>query len=667
MRFIGGAAWRLAGTGPDGRGEASGGRVRDLARMSLVLRVELGVLRLLAVATIGGGLACPLIALAQGAPVVSQPVVQALPSPHTQRLNAALARLGRDPRDVAALVDAGDAARGLGDLDAAIGFYRRADEAAPGNARAKAGLATAYVLHGDPVSAIPYFDAAQKAGAPVHEIAADRGLAYDLVGDNATAQRHYAVALAAGGDGEARIRLAISQAMAGDQKAAEATLMPLLRQQDKPAWRARAFTLAIAGDTREAVDVAQSILPARLAENIAPYLRYMPRLTRAQQAAAANLGRFPRASEIGRDDPRIAAYAPPRLAAADTALVPKGEPLDGGSGRRTKGASSRTRVAKAERTTAVPAAPPRKVALAPADSDRVAPPEPRPAIESNGELPPLKPAATPSPAAPAPVAASTQVAAASAQPAPVSRPEPELPPARTTVALAAAPTSSVPQSTPAPAFAASPQAVPPANPPAPNPPAVTAPAAKPPAPGFDLASLPPTGMPATEAPRSVAPAAPSPAALPSVSLAEVFADLGKPAVQAVPVSGAVDITRIEPARPEPKPAPKPEPEKPVEKAKPKPPPPPAHPSRIWVQVGVGRDKSAIAFDWRRYGRQAPALFKGRQPQISDMGRTNRILAGPFETQKAANDFVAELKKAGIEGALPWTSPAGQVVDKLPAK
>jgi cell division protein FtsN len=103
------------------------------------------------------------------------------------------------------------------------------------------------------------------------------------------------------------------------------------------------------------------------------------------------------------------------------------------------------------------------------------------------------------------------------------------------------------------------------------------------------------------------------------------------------------------------------------KAKAKKPAPPSHPSRIWVQIGVGRDKDAIAFDWRRYNREAPALFKGRQPYISDMGRTNRILVGPFATQKAAATFLADAKKQGFSGALPWTSPAGQVVDTLSAK
>jgi hypothetical protein len=95
--------------------------------------------------------------------------------------------------------------------------------------------------------------------------------------------------------------------------------------------------------------------------------------------------------------------------------------------------------------------------------------------------------------------------------------------------------------------------------------------------------------------------------------------------------------------------------------------PPAHPSRIWVQVGVGRDEAAIAYDWRKFAKQDPALFKGRQPYVSDMGRTNRILAGPFETQKAASDLLTKLKKADFTGAFVWTSSAGQVVDPLAGK
>ena len=87
----------------------------------------------------------------------------------------------------------------------------------------------------------------------------------------------------------------------------------------------------------------------------------------------------------------------------------------------------------------------------------------------------------------------------------------------------------------------------------------------------------------------------------------------------------------------------------------------------WVQIGVGRDTSAIAFDWRKFVKQAPALFKGRTAYISDMGRTNRILAGPFESQKAASTFLAAAKKADFGSAFIWTSPAGQVVDPISAK
>jgi SPOR domain len=94
---------------------------------------------------------------------------------------------------------------------------------------------------------------------------------------------------------------------------------------------------------------------------------------------------------------------------------------------------------------------------------------------------------------------------------------------------------------------------------------------------------------------------------------------------------------------------------------------PSHPSRIWVQIGVGREKSAIAFDWRKFNKEYAAAFKGRQAYVSDMGQTNRMLVGPFETQKAASAFLAQLKKADFGRGFIWTSPAGQVVDPLSAK
>src|SRR5690606_12345862 len=113
---------------------------------------------------------------------------------------------------------------------------------------------------------------------------------FDLVGDTATAQRYYQSALARRDDDEVRRRLGVSMAIAGNAAGSDAMLMPLLRKQDKPAWRAHAFALAIAGKTKEAVDTVNAILPPPLAQSVTPYLRYMPRLTRSQQAAPVNLG-----------------------------------------------------------------------------------------------------------------------------------------------------------------------------------------------------------------------------------------------------------------------------------------------------------------------------------------------------------------------------------------
>ena len=113
----------------------------------------------------------------------------------------------------------------------------------------------------------------------------------------------------------------------------------------------------------------------------------------------------------------------------------------------------------------------------------------------------------------------------------------------------------------------------------------------------------------------------------------------------------MDIRRITPAR------------DPAAAAKAKP-APPAHPSRIWVQIGVGRNTDAMGYDWRRLSRGTPDLFRGRHPFTSDWGRTNRLLTGPFATEAAADAFVAKLKKGKVDDAFVWTSPAGQVVDQL---
>jgi len=88
---------------------------------------------------------------------ISQPVVQPLPGGPGMKLDSALGKLARNPRDVNALIEAGQASAAIGDAEAAMGFFRRADQLQPANANIKAGLAGAMVLAEDPFSALPLF------------------------------------------------------------------------------------------------------------------------------------------------------------------------------------------------------------------------------------------------------------------------------------------------------------------------------------------------------------------------------------------------------------------------------------------------------------------------------------------------------------------------------
>lgn len=381
----------------------SGSAVLPFARPSLACSAGAALLASLGLS--------PGLAAAQG---YARPVVQSLPDPAASRLSDALRQLSRDPRSVPALVDAGQASLALDDLEAAEGFLRRAEAVAPGDGRVKAGLASVMVRRRQPVEALRLFAEAEQAGEPMRFHAAERGLAYDLIGDNVHAQEAYRDFLSMGDDPLVTRRLALSQAIAGDQRASEATLLPLLQRSDLAAYRTRAFALAILGKTEEAVSIAETMLPDRLSGRIAPYLRYMPRLTRAQQAAAANLGVFPQAAQIGRDDPALAALVAPAernlpATGADARLVPSGEPLGSASGSEQGGVPRRPEIAQ-------PAA------------DAAAAPQVVPVTDTVPAAPPpepeLQPAATVVAVLPAAVEEPPQPSIALDQPAPPPEPEP---------------------------------------------------------------------------------------------------------------------------------------------------------------------------------------------------------------------------------------------------
>ena len=555
------------------------------------------------------------------APQVSQPVVQKLPVQSAgMKLNDALGRLARNPQDVEALIAAGRASLELGDVQAAVGFYQRADVLWPGSARVKAGLAGAYALSGDPITAIELFKEAERLGPLGAEPLADRALAYDLVGDNQTAQLYYRRSLALAESDETLRRMALSLAISGDRRGMEAALSPLLQRQDKAAWRTRAFALAILGESAEAESIARQTMPADMAGAIANYFRFMPKLSPAQQASAVNLGHFPRAAEMGQDDPRFAQYARPRAVLA--VVTPSPQPDAKGKGKdkgKDKGKGSKTPQVAA-----------------------VVVPEPQVGREVEGK--PVQLAAlTPSPK-PVPVAAPV------AKPAPLPVPPPPKP-------------APLPVRVPAPLPVPVPKPAPRPSPSVSGPGFVTLDPADPKSGSkFSLASAAPAPTPVVPAP--VPKPAPVPAPKPD-SIDDAFADFTPPSREVEPQAGAVDVRKMKaaPAPAKPQTAADIAKDTAKEKGKAKD-SQPSHPSRIWVQIGVGRDKAALGSDWRKLIKDDPEVFKGKRAFVSAWGQSNRLLAGPFESQKEASAFLVQLRKAGVPGAFVWSSPAGQVVDPL---
>jgi len=534
--------------------------------------------------------------LAPVQPAQAQEIVQALPDPAQEELNDALRRLSRSPESVPALVAAGRASLDLGDDAAALGFFNRAQAVAPEDGRVLVGLALVAVRRGEAVTALQLFRNAEAAGEHMSPHAAERGLAYDLVGRNDRAQRLYRLALSQDENPEVIRRLALSYAIAGNADASEATLLPLLQRQDRAAYRTRAFALAIRGRDEEAIAIAETMLPPRLSARLAPYLRYMPRLTRAQQAAAANLGRFPAANEVGQDTAEIAAYsedgesavaaAPPRGPRPAERLEPQGEPL---GPAMAEAADSQSRSAPPAESGELPAIEEPPVAdAAPAQPEQPATRRELPAVE---EAPATAEAPAEQPPAAAPDSAPEQVAALEGE---AEFPEAEV----------AQPSFSLSETLGAEETAVE---APPASEPEPE----TAPHPEPEA----------------------------------VDLAEAFADFTLESAPVPATEGAVDITAIDPPRERPEP------------------PPPVHPSRHWVQLGIGQNVSAFRFDLRRLKREADGLLDDAEAFTAPWGQTNRLLVGPFDSAREAQQMVSALAGAGVD-SFRFTSREGEEIQPL---
>jgi Flp pilus assembly protein TadD len=603
----------------------------------------------------------------------SAPVVVAREAPGSVELRAAMRRIAYSPGDADALADAGNAALMLGDANAALNFFTRASVIRPRNGRITSGLASATVRTENPFEALRLFDEAVKLGVSERSIAADRALAFDLLGNFARAQLDYNLARSASLSDQLVMRQAISLSLSGQKNEADAMLVPLLQKNNPEAWRARAFILAARGDYRESTKVTQGFMDARSAQKMERYLRQMPDLTRAQQAAAIHLGHFP-ANNVGRDSEdvrRIAATIPAvEPGKNDSRLIPAGAPL--GQKAVAEKPIKETKKARRERereekrvAKAVKTREPVKVAQADnkglyTDRTRVQLEQARTTVQQAqvataatarpGQLPPpdtarplvkvalptareIAPNPTPPAAKPAPVSAVVTKAEVTPTPTPQPLPAPALPVAETQVRVATNMAAQGPTESGAPVTTAAVDTVRPAQVVTPSP---TAPTPVRSAPPFDLAAI----VGAIEIPESET----KPSAV-AVDLKR----LRQAALKSVPTPEAVKGAKIDPKAVKPS-------GKGVAVAS---------PARFWVQIATG-EAGALTYDYRKWTKKTPELFKGQDGWTSPWGKTSRLLVGPFDDLKASKKWEADFRKAGGNG-FGWKSENGVTVTPLKGK
>lgn len=610
------------------------------------------------------GAAALALAAAGAAPALAQNEIVAQANPDADRLADDMRVLAANPRDVAALLDAGMTSARLGDTSAALAFFQRAEAIDPSNPKISAGRAMALVRLERPGEALRLFQAAEAGGVPASQYAADRGFAYDLLGQPGLAQRDYKLAMASGGrDDETLRRYALSLGITGDTAEAMQLLDPLLRRSDRAAWRARAFILAMNGDVPGAEKIASNMMPGNMGQALTPFFRRLGSLAPADRAFAVHFGELsPTQARLAdaRMAPTLPRYVPaprPVQLAAAPPVAAKPAPAKGRDRR-----SRREREADERKAAEAAAAEAARRAQAAADRPVEAPLPAPPQFVRRAE-PIVQPI-------PAPKREEEPVEMARREPA-ASTPARAIRPAETRAAE------------PRPATVAS----------APPQPAAPAPAA-----AETAASAPPTPTPAP-APvvASSEPAPPGPAkvgqedsilaaivnniTIPAEELEAVAnPPADGPAVQ--PAPAPVRVAEATPVAAKPRPAPtKPEPAKPnprkkVEAAKPdpkakkpepkKPDPAKTEPSRIWVQVAGGANEDMLARAWKGVVAKAPAAMKGKSAWWTPLRATNRVLAGPFKTAAEAQSFVNALGKSGVS-AFVFTSEAGQKVNKLAVK
>lgn len=518
--------------------------------------------------------------------------------------------LAASPRDFAALMAAGRAELELGDLSAAAGFFGRADEVRPSDPAPKVGMGGALVQTGDARGALTWFGQAQSLGASAALLGADRGLAHDLLGEQAAAQSDYRAALTGPMPDEARRRLALSLAIGGRMGEGLSTLQPLLNRRDAAAQRVRAFVLALGGQKVAAMAAIDQAMPGASA-GIGRFFDILPRLSGPQKAAAVHLGVFPTASEMALASP-LPSYSAPSYAAPAAALpAPRPRPVVAAPPiARVSAPLPSEMVAAAE--------PPRPAPLsAPGPTVTEARPSRRFTTEDTPSLsvasighyrPKAKPltitAIAPTPVAPTPVAATTG-------PRPAFTPTIDLP---TAIADRLSGIDKI--------LASSREPLEPVA-------------------GNTLPEPQPDAAPASDGKAARKLAERKAAADKKIAAARKAAANEKAAVKKA-ADAAAAVQKAAAAKL-------------------------GVPGDHWVQLAGGTNEARMATEFKRIKARKSALFAGRSGFVTGGKNYFRLLVGPFDDAEGARDYAAKLAKAGIDG-FSWPRTPPQIrIQKLPAK
>jgi tetratricopeptide (TPR) repeat protein len=597
---------------------------------------------------IGGiAFAAALGAIAAQAPAqIAHPGTSALtvapPTPDADALAEQMRILGTNPKNADALIRAGELTLKLGDPTAAAVLFGRAEAVRPRDGRLKADEAAVLVHLERPGEALRLFQQAESLGADMTAFAAERGLAYDLIGQQERAQRDYRTALAARpDDAETMRRYALSLGISGKRDEALAEIDPLIRKQDHAGWRDRAFILAMTGAPDQADKIAKAMLPANMASGLAPFFQRLPQLSAVDRAFAVHFG------EVAPTPQRI---ADARLIPPLPALAPEQRtaPVEVAAAAPVKETRAQRRAReKAERAQAQAAESQRRQPATPAPVPTPAPtptPAPAPAPVQVARVAPIPVKLEPAPARPAPAPSpqpearevvSKPIAVAPARSA-TTMPQPAVRPAarvgqeddilRRIMAGITVPSSELGEAQPK------------AAPPAPPPPQSAAAAAPAPDPAAEAKRLEAANLAAVKK------------AAEEKAVAQAKADADRKAAAA---KKAAEAKKAADAKAAAEKAAKAKEEK-------------ANPSRIWVQVAGGANEGDLPKAWAKVKAKAPEAFKGKTGSSTPLNATNRVLAGPFKSNDDAQDFVNQLAKKGISAFL-FTSTRGQKIDKLPAK